>query len=337
MHSSDLEDILIDAQYPLRSFNTAQNQVQERQFQFTAPFGKAFYKELCLGDVNIGYGDMSLSRNAAISIESNMEIVRMQFALNGDSIGHDKYSGQHFQFTSNQHNIVYCCGYDGDNQWMKNKNMQVFHVTLSRSFFEKYLFGHSAFDYFQRQLNTNSTAQLSQHNQRISPAMHLIIREILQTQRTDFHKRMFVEAKVIELLMLQFEQFIENQGQRAYSLNKIDVERMWEVKEIISNNVHDTSSLINLAKQVGTNEFTLKKGFKEIFGITVFGYWQQLKMNEAKRLLLDYKLTVSEVSAEIGYKNPRHFSTAFKKYFGQSPSQLTNGKFRGGIGVQGAG
>jgi len=71
-----------------------------------------------------------------------------------------------------------------------------------------------------------------------------------------------------------------------------------------------------------TNEFTLKKGFKEVFGTTVFGFWNELKMQESKNLLLEHKLTVAEVSEKIGYKNPQHFSTAFKQYFGISPSRL---------------
>ena len=133
---------------------------------------------------------------------------------------------------------------------------------------------------------------------------------------------MFIEAKVIELLMLQLEQISANACDTFCNLKKVDVEKMYAVKEIILKNIVTPISLIDLAQQVGTNEFTLKKGFKEVFGTTVFGFWNDLKMQESKTLLFEQKLSVSEVSARIGYKNPQHFSTAFKKYFGISPSQL---------------
>lgn len=97
---------------------------------------------------------------------------------------------------------------------------------------------------------------------------------------------------------------------------------MYAVKEIILTNLATPCSLINMAQQVGTNEFTLKKGFKEVFGTTVFGFWNDVKMQEAKKILVEHSFTVAEVSEKIGYKNPQHFSTAFKKYFGASPNML---------------
>ncbi|WP_314058381.1 helix-turn-helix domain-containing protein [Empedobacter brevis] len=45
-------------------------------------------------------------------------------------------------------------------------------------------------------------------------------------------------------------------------------------------------------------------------------------MEYAKALLTEQHLTISEIAYLIGYKNQRHFSSAFKKKFGISPSQL---------------
>lgn len=51
-------------------------------------------------------------------------------------------------------------------------------------------------------------------------------------------------------------------------------------------------------------------------------YWQTVKMEQAKLMLADMNMDISEVAEAVGYKNARHFSTAFKKQFGLSPSQL---------------
>ncbi len=45
-------------------------------------------------------------------------------------------------------------------------------------------------------------------------------------------------------------------------------------------------------------------------------------MNEARRLLLSGEMNIAEVADTVGYKNPNHFTTAFKKYFGFVPSEL---------------
>lgn len=321
LHSSDLQDFYIQAQYP-DSLDNTQEYVVERAFNCDSSFGKGFFKEFVLEDVSLGYGNLAIWEKALLLVESDMEIVKMNFVLNGETHGSDMYTGQKFHFTCNQHNIVYANGFKGDNEWSKSDNMIIFSVVLTPVFFERYLIEHLDFEAFRNALYGNTSAQISKYNRKVTPSMHMIIQEIMQTNRKGIYKRMFIEAKVIELLMLQLEQIVENQSTKVYSLKKNDVDRMHEVKEILSQNLSSTFSLIDLAKKVGTNEFTLKKGFKEVFGTTVFGFWQHLKMQEAKNLLLNTELTVSEISDEVGYKNARHFSTAFKKHFGKSPSKL---------------
>lgn len=41
-----------------------------------------------------------------------------------------------------------------------------------------------------------------------------------------------------------------------------------------------TCSLTDLARRVGISEFALEKGFRELFGTTVFGFWHEAKMEQ---------------------------------------------------------
>lgn len=91
---------------------------------------------------------------------------------------------------------------------------------------------------------------------------------------------MFLEAKVIELLLLQLEQLCDEDSENA-TIKKYDIEKIYAVRDFILNNLTEPYSLTGLAHKVGTNEFTLKKGFKELFGTTVFGFWNDAKMEEA--------------------------------------------------------
>lgn len=45
-------------------------------------------------------------------------------------------------------------------------------------------------------------------------------------------------------------------------------------------------------------------------------------MRKARFLLEEERRSVFEVAQIVGYKNPQHFSTAFKRFFGLSPGQL---------------
>ncbi len=78
----------------------------------------------------------------------------------------------------------------------------------------------------------------------------------------------------------------------------------------------------DLARRVAINECYLKKGFKEIFGTTIFDFYQSQRMEHAKYLLYDKGLSVTEVSHLLGYSSISHFSTAFKKQTGIKPCEL---------------
>jgi AraC-like DNA-binding protein len=87
-------------------------------------------------------------------------------------------------------------------------------------------------------------------------------------------------------------------------------------------NLETPPTLSELARIVGINEYKLKRGFKETFGNTVFGYLGDARLEMAKNDLLENKKSVSDISAELGYSSVQHFSNAFKKKFGLSPGKL---------------
>jgi len=70
------------------------------------------------------------------------------------------------------------------------------------------------------------------------------------------------------------------------------------------------------------NECYLNKGFKEVFGTTIFDFYQQQRMEHAKYLLYEKSLSVTDVSALLGYSSISHFSAAFKKHTGLKPCEL---------------
>ncbi|MDR3251414.1 MAG: AraC family transcriptional regulator, partial [Tannerella sp.] len=96
-------------------------------------------------------------------------------------------------------------------------------------------------------------------------------------------------------------------------------------KEIIEQEYRHPPSLRNLALMAGTNECKLKNGFKELFGVTVFGHLFNYRMNLATRYLLDTEKTIQDIAELVGYEHQSHFSTAFKRKFAVSPQEYRNG------------
>ncbi len=98
--------------------------------------------------------------------------------------------------------------------------------------------------------------------------------------------------------------------------------KIMNAKDVLLANLGEQLTIKELSKRVAINECYLKKGFKEIFGSTIFEFYQNKRMEYAHRLLFIDGKTVTEVAEILGYSNISHFSTAFKKHTGIKPCEL---------------
>ena len=326
IYGAELEELVIEVDYP-DSFVTPGAAYYEKEYSTDRFLGEGTYKETFFEGIHIGYGDFLLSKPTVAYFDTDMETVEMHFALSGQVQTTDLQTRKQYNFSHNEHNIMYAADFKGQSTWSDNLDMEVFEINILPSLFIRYLPEHLAFEAFRTALTQQQTGMLTRQNRPINARMRMIIHEIMHCERTEPLKKMLVEARVIELLLLQLEQMIADQDthQKASSnyLKRADVDRMYAVRDIIEANLSNPYSLSTLAKQVGTNEFTLKKGFKSLFGTTVFGYLHERQMMQARDMLLEEKdKTVTEVSEQCGYQYPSHFTTAFKRRFGVLPSKL---------------
>ncbi len=169
----------------------------------------------------------------------------------------------------------------------------------------------------KKELVCNSDGQL---NASMQQAVHTILRNSL----TGNLKSLLIEAKVLEIAALQLNEFSNQTSSQTSSMKMrgTDIELFHDLRSYLDKHFTDDLSLKALSKMFGLNEFKLKKGFKQLFSTTVFEYIQEQKMNYSKQLLSDHGMFVNEVANLVGYKNPNHFSTAFKRKFGVNPAAL---------------
>lgn len=158
----------------------------------------------------------------------------------------------------------------------------------------------------------------------VNASMQQAAHTILHNSLTGNLKKLLIEGKVLEIVALQLNEFA-NQQSSASSILKMrsaDIDVFQDLKRYLDGHFTDDLSLKGLSRMFGLNEFKLKKGFRQLFNTTVFDYIQEQKMNYSKQLLCDQGMYVNEVASRVGYKNPNHFSTAFKRKFGVSPTAL---------------
>jgi AraC family transcriptional regulator, transcriptional activator of the genes for pyochelin and ferripyochelin receptors len=100
------------------------------------------------------------------------------------------------------------------------------------------------------------------------------------------------------------------------------ISRLTCVKNIIETDIGKHFILKQLAQKAGTNEFSLKKGFKHLFKSTIYQHLLKKRMIKANELLLGTNLKVKEIAKECGYETLSGFITSFRKYYGIQPGQL---------------
>ena len=102
------------------------------------------------------------------------------------------------------------------------------------------------------------------------------------------------------------------------------------IKTLIINEIHhgknekrdDQTFSDFISKKLNIDYSSLSKLFSSIEGKTIEKYIIAQRIEKAKELLIYNELNPSEISYQLGYSSPQHFSGQFKQITGSSPSQF---------------
>lgn len=178
-----------------------------------------------------------------------------------------------------------------------------------------------------RQLLSENSEQPYFHVGAITPEMQMVLHQYLHCPYEGAMQRLYLESKAVELIVLKLAQ-IKGMTQESPSgradvgrgLNAQDIVRIHQAREILLRDVANPPSLQQLAEQVGIGDYKLKQDFRTAFGTTVFGYLRSHRLEHARQLLADQRMSVSEVARFVGYSSLSRFTAAFKRQFGVLPS-----------------
>ncbi|MBU9728629.1 response regulator transcription factor [Diplocloster modestus] len=104
-------------------------------------------------------------------------------------------------------------------------------------------------------------------------------------------------------------------------LNEDDRRTIREIKKYLRNHFSQDITLKELSDKFYMNPSYISQLFKKETGVTITEYLIRIKMEMAGIMLKDPAVRISDVSAQVGYKNPKQFASMFKKVMGLTPSQ----------------
>ena len=200
------------------------------------------------------------------------------------------------------------------------------YVTLNIHFTYEYLQKFAAhfplLDALLKKAVIGIAGMMSRQHGQTTLEMSALIKRILHCRYEGDIRNLYLEAKVQELLLLALEQLGAAEAKTDILLRPYDIEKIREAHDYLLLHMDNPCTLIELSHKVGINDFKLKKGFKKMYGTTVYDFLIDARMEKAKILLLETDASVHEIAFTTGYKNLSSFITAFKKKLGYSPGSF---------------
>ncbi|MCQ9637635.1 AraC family transcriptional regulator [Chryseobacterium sp. WG23] len=159
----------------------------------------------------------------------------------------------------------------------------------------------------------------------INPSLQNVVNEIVSEEADENFKLFFLRIKAEELICRLLIELEKRDEKRLYALNIHDIETMYTIKAKILEQLEIPPVIKDLAAEAGMSATKLKRLFRQIFGNSIFNYYQEFRMKEAALLLKEKKYSVSEVGYKLGFSNLSHFSKVFKEHIGMNPKQYSMG------------
>lgn len=254
---------------------------------------------------------------------SDVDVVRLHLGLRGNYSFQYQQLDATYDLIGGHHNIMYSKEFE---MVVHNRTLELetFGVQFPREMFLG--FTQNASDLLKRfadHIMDGKSIILSDEWGAIDPAIQDVVHQVIHNRYAGDLQRLFLLSKSIELLVLCAESCDAATNKKPeFIRTAADKERIIAARDLVNERVHCPPNLSEIARIVGLNEYKLKRGFKEVFQTTVFGYLSEQRLLLARQYLRDTSKTAAEISYELGYSTPQHFNNAFKKRFGATPDLI---------------
>lgn len=305
----------------------------EKTIQISFPSAEFTSEQWAFDDITIvrqRWKCKGKARNAVLW-NHDFDGVYTDYLLSGQQTATNNRWAEPLVMTGQQHSVSYTQGYEGAT-WSDTPQSDMVMFKIGKpTWLQLTNDSNDTLQRFADNILEGRSMLLSAHNLPLNQNMNMVIRQILDCHFTGGLKKMFLLSKCLELIVLQAEAFNQHEQSRVVATSsnvpsariaRSDKERLHFAQDYLRQHLEEPPSFSELAEAAGLSDYQLKRGFKALFGTTVFGYVAEHRLERAQLLLLEREKSVGEIAYELGYSSPQHFSTAFKKKFGVPPKRV---------------
>jgi AraC-like DNA-binding protein len=152
-----------------------------------------------------------------------------------------------------------------------------------------------------------------------------LIHEIWRIPQNDPLQNIYLQNRITMLI----ERFFTRLHEKAdlvggiFNLTEDEMQRLMKVEQSLINDFSEAPPTIEeFSKMVSMSSTKLKKSFKEMYGNSIYSYYQKLRMQKARELLLSGNYSLKQTAEAVGYLSTANFITAFKKQYDIVPSKM---------------
>ncbi len=157
----------------------------------------------------------------------------------------------------------------------------------------------------------------------VTPALIMCFDQLVYHKINPPFSSLFEQAKFLEIFSLLMESAFGQQGEVCpVAMSPAIEHKLNRVRQHIMDNVDEVPDPDQLARLYELPRNTLKEGYKYKYGKSLHQFHTDHKLESAMQMLASGEMLVKEIAFRIGYQNPSHFISAFKKKFGYTPKQF---------------
>jgi AraC-like DNA-binding protein len=137
---------------------------------------------------------------------------------------------------------------------------------------------------------------------------------------------LYTEALTMELVCQVIGNFAQISATPHAQYSPREVRCLHAARRLLMKELSKPPTIPQVAHAAGINETTLKRGFKALFGETIFDFSVRCRMQHALTLLREQRISMTEVGEAVGYRHQTSFATAFRRHFGMRPKDVRTGR-----------
>ena len=110
---------------------------------------------------------------------------------------------------------------------------------------------------------------------------------------------------------------------KSIAITSVDKKFMERAIDIINQHINDSDFNVDIFSHLmGMNRVSLYHKIKSLTSLSTREFFTVIRLKKAAQLLKESGLNVTEITYEVGFKDPSHFTKLFKKQFGKSPKDF---------------